>query len=92
MAVVNWSRHSKQRFAERAVRYGVNYGDLEMKVVKQEVRVKEPGKDKFKAVFGLGENVFSVVKLDRKKFIHVLTLWEANEEEVRLWKKKTGKK
>ena len=89
MQAVYWSRHAKQRFAEKAVRYGVNYGDLEMEIVKQKVKLKEPGRDKFKTVFKLLENFFTVVKVVTGKFIHVLTLWESNEKEVQTWRGKT---
>ncbi len=85
--LIRWSRHSKQRYAERAAKYGLNYGELELAVKKQEFRIKE-AKNKFKTIFKIKDNILSAVKVESKEFIHVLTLWEANEKEVELWKKK----
>lgn len=85
--LVRWSRHAKQRFAERAAKYGLNYGDLELEVKKQKVRIREE-KNKVRTIFRIQDNILTVVKIESKDFIHVLTLWEANEEEAKLWKKK----
>ena len=88
MRPVYWSRHAKERFAEKAVKYGVNYGDIELELVKQKVRLKEPGQDKFKTVFRVREVFLTAVKLDGQNFIHVITLWESNENEVKRWQQK----
>lgn len=85
--IVSWSRHAKLRFAERAAMLGINYGDIEFEIKRQKIRIKE-AENKFKTIFQVGKNIFSAVKIDGKNFIHVLTLWEANEKEVELWKKK----
>ena len=85
--LVRWSLHSKHRFAERAAMLGINYGEIELAVKKQLVRVNE-GKGKIKTIFKIGESMLTAVKLENRDFIHVLTLWEANEQEVELWKKK----
>ena len=84
--LVRWSRHAKQRFAERAAKYGLNYGELELEVKKQKVRLREE-KNKFRTIFRVQDNILTAVKIESKDFIHVLTLWEANEEEAKLWKK-----
>ncbi|MBU0635559.1 hypothetical protein KKE06_00870 [Candidatus Micrarchaeota archaeon] len=85
--LIRWSRHSKQRFAERAAKLGINYGEIELAVKKQKVKLKE-GKKKFKTIFKIEETLLTAVKIETKEFIHVLTLWEANEKEVEQWKKK----
>ncbi|MDO8647931.1 MAG: hypothetical protein Q7R70_05985 [Candidatus Diapherotrites archaeon] len=79
--------HAKQRFAERAVMLGINYGELEFAIKKQLIKIKEE-KDRIKTIFKIGETVLTAVKIEKKEFIHVLTLWEASEKEVELWKKK----
>ena len=86
--LVRWSLHAKHRFAERAAKLGINYSEIELEVKKQKVRIKE-GKNKFKTVFKIKDNFLTAVKIEnKKKFIHVLTLWESNEKEVKIWKKK----
>jgi uncharacterized membrane protein len=85
--LIRWSRHAKQRYAERAARCGLNYGELELAIKKQEFKIKEI-KDKVKTIFKIQDNFMTAVKIETKEFIHVLTLWESNEEEVELWKRK----
>ena len=46
---VRWSIHSKERFAERAAMLGINYGDIEFEVKKQEFKLLVDGK-KFKSI------------------------------------------
>jgi len=86
--LVRWSLHAKHRFAERAAKLGINYGNIEFEIKKQKVKFKEPEKNKFKTIFKISENMFTAVKIETKEFIHVLTLWESSEEEVKKWKKK----
>ncbi|MBW1995467.1 MAG: hypothetical protein JRI77_13620 [Deltaproteobacteria bacterium] len=85
--LVRWTRHAKHRFAERAARLGINYAEIELAVKNQKVRIKE-GKDKFKTIFKIKDSLLTAVKVENPKFIYVLTLWEANEEEAGKWKKK----
>jgi hypothetical protein len=85
--LIRWSRHAKQRFAERAAKFGFNYGEIELAVKKQEFKLRE-SKNRFKTIFKIKDRPLTAVKVETKKFIHVLTLWEANEEEVNAWKKK----
>ena len=82
-----WNRHSKQRFAERAAMHGINYAEIELRIKKQEVKIKQE-KNKYKTVFKIQNILLTVVKAETLKYIHVLTLWEANEQEVELWRKK----
>ena len=84
---VRWSLHAKHRFAERAIKLGVNYGDIEFEIKKQKFKVRVE-KNKFKTVFAIRDVLLTAVKLENRKFVHVLTLWESNEKEVELWKKK----
>ncbi len=85
--LVRWTRHAKHRFAERAAMLGINYAEIELAIKKQKVRIKE-GKNKFKTVFRIQDALLTAVKAENPKFIYVLTLWEANEEEAEKWKKK----
>ena len=87
--LVSWSRHAKLRFAERALLYGINYGDIELEIKRQIVKITE-GKNKFKTIFPIAyQNILlTAVKVENKEYIHVLTLWEASEQEVELWKRK----
>ncbi len=41
-----------------------------------------------KTVFKVMEYYFTVIKEETKKYINVVSIWESNEEEVILWKKK----
>ena len=86
--LVRWSLHAKHRFAERAAKLGINYGDIELEIRQQKVKFKEKEKSKFKTVFKIDENMLTAVKIEKLNFIHLLTLWESNEEEVKKWKKK----
>lgn len=85
--LVRWSRHSKQRFAERAAKDGINYGEIELEIKKQSVKIKEE-ENKIKTIFKIGKNFLTAIKIETKDFIHVLTLWESSEKEVNLWNKK----
>lgn len=85
--LVRWSLHAKHRFAERAIKLGINYGDIEFEIKKQRVKIKE-GKSRFKTIFKIEPHLLTAVKLETKEFIHVLTLWEANEMEAAIWSKK----
>ncbi len=85
--IVRWSRHAKEKFAERAVKLGINYGDIEFEIKKQRIKLNE-GNSKFKTIFKTGENILTAIKIEKKEFMHILTLWEANEKEVEIWKKK----
>lgn len=84
---VVWTRHARLRFFERSLKYGINYGEVEQNVINQ--RVKEKQKEgKIKTVFKIMEYYFTVIKEETKKYINVVSIWESNEEEVKLWKKK----
>ena len=65
---IRWSRHAKEKFAERAVKYGINYGDIEFEVKKQKVKLHE-GKDKFRTIFRVGENILTAIKIEKKEFV-----------------------
>jgi len=85
--LVRWSRHAKEMFAERAVKLGINYGEIELIIKKQEVKIKEV-ENKFKTVFKIMNDMLTAVKIETKEFIHIVTLWESNQKEVEAWKKK----
>jgi hypothetical protein len=82
-----WSKHAKIRFAERAIKDGINYRDIEFEIKRQEVKIKEE-KNKFKTIFKIGQNFLTTIKIEKKNFIHVLTLWDSSEKEVEIWNKK----
>ena len=84
---VIWSMHAKHRFAERAVLYGINYAEIELAIKAQKVKIKQE-KNKYKTIFDIQKIMITAVKAETKEYIHVLTLWEANEAEVEIWKKK----
>lgn len=85
--LIRWSSHAKHRFAERAVKLGINYGDIEFEIKKQEIKIKED-QNRFKTIFKTGGSLLTAVKIETKEYIHVLTLWESNEQEATIWKKK----
>ena len=85
--LVNWSLHAKHRFAERAIKLGINYGDIEFEIKKQKVKIKE-GKNRFKTIFKIEPHMLTAVKLETNEYLHVLTLWESTEEEAKEWSKK----
>ncbi|MEK6972517.1 MAG: hypothetical protein AABW72_00565 [archaeon] len=84
---VFWSHHAKQMFAERAARLGINYAEIELEVKKQKIKLKEE-MNKIKTIFKVGNSFLTAIKIEKESFIHVLTLWESNEKEAELWKKK----
>ncbi|MCX6802483.1 MAG: hypothetical protein NT067_05240 [Candidatus Diapherotrites archaeon] len=85
--LVRWTLHAKHMFAERAAMLGLNYGEIELAIKKQEVKISE-GTGKFKTVFAIRDTILTVVKAEKPEFIYVLTLWEASEEEAEKWKKR----
>ena len=84
---VVWTKHARQRFFERSLKYGINYGEVEQNVIKQEVKEKQK-EGTIKTVFKIMEYYFTAIKEETKKYINVISIWESNEEEVKLWKKK----
>ncbi|MFH1544821.1 MAG: hypothetical protein ABIE23_01865 [archaeon] len=85
--LVVWTRHARQRFFDRSIKYGINYGEVEQNILNQKVREKQRD-DTIKTVFKVMDFHFTVIKEETKKYINVVTLWESNEKEVELWKKK----
>jgi hypothetical protein len=84
--IVSWSLHAQDRFAERTLKYNINYGDVEFEVKRQKVKIKED--DKIKTIFKINPICITVVKKETKDYICVLTLWESSEEEEKIWKMK----
>jgi hypothetical protein len=82
-----WTRHSRQRFFERSLKYGINYGEVEQNILRQKVKQKQKH-GTVKTVFKIMEYHFTAIKEETKKYINVISIWESNEEEVELWKKK----
>ena len=72
-------------FAERAVKLGINYGEIEFLIKKQEVKIKE-AENRFKTVFKIMNDFMTAIKIEKKEFIHVVTLWESNQTEADQWK------
>ncbi|PIU21405.1 MAG: hypothetical protein COT15_02480 [Candidatus Diapherotrites archaeon CG08_land_8_20_14_0_20_34_12] len=66
---------------------GINYAEIELEVKKQKLKIREE-LNKIKTIFKIGNSVLTAVKIEKKSFIRVLTLWESNEKEAGLWKKK----
>ena len=85
--LIRWSRHSKQRFAERALKEGINYGEIEFEIKKQSIKIREENNRK-KTIFKIGNHFLTAIKIETKEYIHVLTLWESSEKEVSIWNKK----
>lgn len=90
---VFWKQHAKERFWERGLKHNLNYGEAELALKKQKVRVSE-GFDKgylthkFKCIAKFGNVFITFEKAETKKAIYVITLWESNEKEVGLWHQK----
>ena len=82
--MVQWSAHSKEKFAERVLALGFNYGEIEIEIKHQTVRLSLGGK-KYKTIFRLFGSFITVVKIDFPKKIYVLTVWESNQKEVDEW-------
>ena len=85
--LIRWDRHAKLRFAERVIKLGVNYGDIEFEIKKPRVKIKQEN-ERIKAIFKIANDYLTAIKLETKEFIHVITLWEASEKEVEIWNKK----
>lgn len=84
--IVSWSLHAQDRFAERILKYNINYGDIEFEVKRQKVKTKD--ENKIKTIFRINPIFITVVKKETKDYICVLTLWESSEEEEKIWKMK----
>lgn len=85
--LIRWSLHAKHRFAERAAKYGINYGEIELEIKKQRAKAKLD-KNKYKTIFKIADIILTAVKIETNDFIHVITLWEATEQEAKLWRSK----
>ena len=48
--IVKWKQHAKEKFLERALQLGINYGDVEFEIKKQEVKLPQEG-NKIKTIF-----------------------------------------
>ncbi|MEI8364417.1 MAG: hypothetical protein WCF78_03090 [archaeon] len=84
--IIRWSLHAQDRFCERALILGLNYGDIEYYIKEQKIKIKE--KDNIKTIFNIDQFVLTAIKKETKDYIYVITLWEANEEEVKIWNMK----
>ncbi len=85
--MVEWSIHAKQRFFERSLMHGINYGDVEKNVLEQKVKQMQK-EGKIKTIFCIEDKFFTVIKAENRNSLGVISIWESNEEEVNLWKKK----
>lgn len=85
--IIVWTRHSRERFFERLLIYGINLGEVEQNVLKQKVKQKQK-EGTIKTVFKVLDCYFTVIKEETRKYINIVSIWEANQEEVALWKKK----
>lgn len=82
-----WTRHARERFFERSLKYGILYEEIEHNIKKQKVReVQKEGT--IKTIFKLIDYYFTVIKEETKKYINIISIWESNEKEVGLWKRK----
>jgi hypothetical protein len=86
--IVVWSRHARQRFLERSSLYGLNFGEVELNVLRQKVKIKQSEKNTIKTIFKSNKQFFTVIKKETRELINVVSIWEASEKEVDLWKRK----
>ncbi len=84
---VVWSRHARKRFFERALLHGLNEGEVEICIKKQEFKKKQQD-GTVKTVFKILNQFFTVIKEETKEWICVVSIWESNDKEVELWNKK----
>ena len=84
---VVWSRHSRKRFFERVLLYGLNEGEVEACIIKQEVKQKQEN-GTIKTIFQVMNQCFTVIKEETKEWICIISIWESNDREIELWLKK----
>lgn len=84
---VVWSLHSRKRFFERALLYGLNEGEVEAHIIKQEVKQKQEN-GAIKTIFSVMNQRFTVIKEETKEWICVISIWESNDKEIELWLRK----
>lgn len=82
---VRWTIHSHESFGTRALILGINYGDIELEIKKQSFKIRIEG-NKFKTIFMVQKALFTVIKIEIGDRIKILTLWESNQKEQKLWK------
>ncbi|MCX6804310.1 MAG: hypothetical protein NTY48_07150 [Candidatus Diapherotrites archaeon] len=82
--LVRWGMHAKQRFLERVLMHGLDYGDFEFKLNAQVVKIREG--NLVRTIFEVNGIVFTVIKEETTSYIEVITMWESNKKEVDLWK------
>jgi hypothetical protein len=85
--LIQWKIHARDKFLERVLQLGLNYGDVEHEIKKQRIKLlQEDGK--IKTIFKIDEIILTVIKVETKNKINVITIWDSNKKEVNLWKKK----
>lgn len=85
-----WTEHAVERFAERALLYGLGRSEIEFLVLKQFVRIERGFDEKYRTckfeTIGLaGKEFFTIQKAERKGKIIIITLWNSSQKEVDLW-------
>lgn len=81
--LIQWSMHSRERLFERLVNYRFTFSDVELCVKEQRIKIKE--KNKIKTIFKIDDRYFTVVKKEDVKKIVVITIWESNLNEVKIY-------
>jgi len=84
--IIQWKQHAKEKFAERAIKSGINYGDIEFEIKKQEVKIQQ-GKNKYKTIFKIQKILITVIKIEKNEKIGIITMWDSNKKEEQIWKK-----
>ena len=84
---IGWTEHAQQRFFERSLKYGLNYAEIDEQILKQKIKIKQ-SKNKIKTIFKVLDYYFTVIKEETSRAIYVVSIWESNDEEVKLWKTK----
>ena len=81
---VVWTKHAKERFFERSLKYGLTYDDAEAKIREQKIKEKQPN-GTIKTIFNISENCFTAIKKDDTGVLNVKYFTDVNDS-ARLFK------
>lgn len=91
MKNIFWKKHAKERFWERVLKYGFEYSEAEFILRKQRVRISKGfdekyNTEKFECIEKIHNVFITFQKAENNESIFVITLWESNPEEEKIWR------
>ncbi|MFH0955037.1 MAG: hypothetical protein V1777_02950 [Candidatus Micrarchaeota archaeon] len=87
---IEWKYHARTRFWERIACFDIDKAEAEFEIKKQTVRFIQPETNTIKTIFEVRGKILTVIKKETRNRIEIVSVWEANPEEVKIWTQKRG--